>query len=66
MMTTILSKLAARERVESLTPDQRRCLAARLYEECTASLLEAVENAPAGSWGDSPRVRRLHEPWSKP
>jgi hypothetical protein len=60
MMTTVLSKVAERERVASLTPPQRRCLAARLYEECSTSLLELYEGAQAGSWAYSPREHRLH------
>lgn len=60
MMTTILPKVAERNRVESLTPEQRRCLAARLYEECASNLLTLVDGAQTESWWHGPGAQRLH------
>jgi hypothetical protein len=60
MLGTVLSKVAEQHRLDSLTPAQRRCLAARLYEECSEDLLDAIEGAQAGSWAHSPQERRIH------
>jgi hypothetical protein len=60
MVGTVLSKVAEQHRVDSLTPAQRYCLAARLYEECSKSLLKAVEGAQVGSWAHSHHERHIH------